>query len=156
MNRPVINRKWLFAFAPYTDDDDSYTNGASVVPASLQNVDEAFKVGVRELCGWSMEWRTPGLSCEVDHFGESMFANSAASRGRFVRSICTKSNRAWPRKTFRRCPVSTPDHSSRRDYPVEQRGALGLQLPRTWKPMKTRGSRDQYCLIRHCIPWMWI
>src|SRR5882757_3554554 len=129
---------------------------AFVVPASLQNVDEAFKVGVGVAVRVVDGVANPGLSCEVDHFGKSMFCKQCSNRGTVRQIDLYKIESRLAAQDIQACPFQLRIIVVGEIIQSDNVAPLGLQLARNMEADETRGSRDQYCLIRHCIPWMWI
>src|SRR3982074_3024621 len=122
---------------------------AFIVPASFQDIDKAFEVGVDISMRMIDRITHTGLGREVDHHRKSIFCKQSRHGGT-IREIGLHKAEAR---------ILAQDIQSR----LLQRGvivtveivqtdnvtAFGQQLTRDVKADKTRRTRNQYCLIRH-------
>ena len=124
---------------------------AIIVPASLENIDEAFEICVDIGVRMIDRMAHAGLRREMDHHRKSMFGKQQGHRPA-IREI--ELHKTEPR-------ILTQDIQSRllqggvvviiKVVQTDNMTALGQQLAGDVKTNKTRRTCDQNCLIRHHI-----
>src|SRR5580704_5155723 len=122
---------------------------ALIVPASFQDIDEAFEVGVDISMRMIDRMAHAGLSREVDHHGEPMFRKQLAHRrtigqiGLHETEPCILAQDIQPCLLQRRVIVTVEV------VQTDDIAAFCQQLPGDVKADKARRTCDQYCVIRH-------
>ena len=125
---------------------------ALVVPATFENIEEAFEIGIGIDMRVIDRMADAGLSREVDHLGEGVPCEQRRDAGP-VREIGVHEfeSRLLPQQIEPRrlergivevVEIVEPDDMA----------AFGQQLTRDVKADETRGTRDQYGLFRHPVP----
>src|SRR5471030_1539094 len=125
---------------------------AFIAPASFQDIDKAFEIGIHVSMGMIDRMAHAGLSRKMDHRGEPMLCKQSR-HWRTIRKIGLHeteprivAQNIQPRLLQCRVIISVET------VQTGNVAAFGQQPTRDMKADETRSPRNQYCLIRHRIP----